>query len=181
MQNIEEILTDLKSLWALVNAFVQKVGDQASQENLRPDKWTIAEEFGHMILSAAPIAKVLNTDPKEFLHQDYLKRNSLTYQGLNDLYLDALKHQSTVAPARFIQSKDDISLSKDLIVKWSAIGHNLLDGFAHWNENELDNVQLKHPFLGLLTLREMLFFTHMHTAHHLRCLEQKALALSGLE
>jgi len=35
-----------------------------------------------------------------------------------------------------------------------------------WSEKELDRVRLPHPLLGKLTVREMLFFTLYHNAHH---------------
>src|SRR4051812_45312627 len=36
-----------------------------------------------------------------------------------------------------------------------------------WSERELDRVRLPHPLLGKLTVREMLFFTLYHNAHHM--------------
>lgn len=35
-----------------------------------------------------------------------------------------------------------------------------------WSEKDLDRVRLPHPLLGKLTVREMLFFTLYHNAHH---------------
>ncbi len=36
-----------------------------------------------------------------------------------------------------------------------------------WSEAALDRYRLPHPLLGKLTVREMLFFTLYHNAHHL--------------
>ncbi|MFY9822581.1 MAG: DinB family protein [Thermoanaerobaculia bacterium] len=36
-----------------------------------------------------------------------------------------------------------------------------------WSERKLDRVRLPHPLLGKLTVREMLFFTLYHNAHHM--------------
>jgi len=36
-----------------------------------------------------------------------------------------------------------------------------------WSEKDLDRVRLPHPLLGKLTVREMLFFTLYHSAHHM--------------
>jgi hypothetical protein len=36
-----------------------------------------------------------------------------------------------------------------------------------WSERAFDRVRLPHPLLGKLTVREMLFFTLYHNAHHL--------------
>jgi hypothetical protein len=35
-----------------------------------------------------------------------------------------------------------------------------------WSETDLDRYRLPHPLLGRLTVREMLFFTVQHLAHH---------------
>src|SRR5579859_3509649 len=37
---------------------------------------------------------------------------------------------------------------------------------ATWSEIDLDRYRLPHPLLGKLTVREMLFFTVQHLAHH---------------
>lgn len=181
MQNIHEISDELKILWFKTSDLVQKVGNQAAQEKPKADKWSISEEFGHIILSAAPISKVLNTDVNEFINKDNPARESLSYSRLNKLLIDALKLPNTVAPARFTQLKNDVPSWKDMIEQWKAIGQSLTSGLMGWSEYNLDFVQLKHPLLGKLTLREMLFFTHIHTAHHLKSLEQKALILSRLD
>ena len=36
-----------------------------------------------------------------------------------------------------------------------------------WSEEDLDRLRMPHPLLGKLTVREMLFFTLYHSAHHM--------------
>jgi len=37
----------------------------------------------------------------------------------------------------------------------------------NWTETELDTYQLPHLLFGMMTMREMLFFTLYHNWHHL--------------
>lgn len=43
---------------------------------------------------------------------------------------------------------------------------NLMSATGRWREWQLDRLRLPHPALGNLTVREMLFFTIYHHAHH---------------
>ena len=36
-----------------------------------------------------------------------------------------------------------------------------------WKDEQLDHYQVKHPILGLLTMRELAYFTIYHNGHHL--------------
>ena len=47
---------------------------------------------------------------------------------------------------------------------------------ATWNERSLDRYRLPHPLLGKLTVREMLFFTLYHNAHHVHVVARRLSA-----
>jgi hypothetical protein len=44
---------------------------------------------------------------------------------------------------------------------------SLRAALADWSEEPLDARAMRHPILGILTAREMLFFIHIHDRHHL--------------
>jgi len=54
----------------------------------------------------------------------------------------------------------------DLILNFHTINEKFLERTALLSENNLDNYQIPHPLIGLLTCREFLYFTHYHTMHH---------------
>lgn len=43
----------------------------------------------------------------------------------------------------------------------------LVQSAARLTEEQLDSLQIPIPYLGLITFREILYFTHFHTKHHL--------------
>src|SRR5262249_45344207 len=50
---------------------------------------------------------------------------------------------------------------------YAAEAESLRAALAGWSEGQLDERAMRHPILGLLTTREMLFFIHIHDRHHL--------------
>lgn len=57
----------------------------------------------------------------------------------------------------------------------SPLPQRLIDAVSLWTEEELDRGQLPHPVLGMVTMREMLFFTVIHNRLHAGDIE-RALA-----
>ena len=57
---------------------------------------------------------------------------------------------------------------------WCETQRGLAAAAARWDERSLDRYRLPHPLLGKLTVREMLFFTLYHNAHHLRIVEERS-------
>lgn len=49
-----------------------------------------------------------------------------------------------------------------------------------WSETALDRYRLPHPLLGKLTVREMLFFTVLHIAHHASKVEARQAAAESV-
>ena len=47
----------------------------------------------------------------------------------------------------------------------------LADQLAGWSEEELDRHQIPHPALGLISVREMVYFIGIHTRHHIAVLQ----------
>jgi hypothetical protein len=43
---------------------------------------------------------------------------------------------------------------------------NLINVLPSWTEEELDGANIVHPILGILTVREMLYFSLYHLYHH---------------
>jgi hypothetical protein len=61
-----------------------------------------------------------------------------------------------------------------VLASWSAASRDLQTRIASWDEAPLDRYCLPHPALGRLTVREMLFFSLYHNAHHLNLVVSRA-------
>lgn len=63
---------------------------------------------------------------------------------------------------------DDLEAwQREVLGSWRGAVSGLAAKIPAWSEAALDRYQLPHPLLGKLTVREMLFFTVYHNAHHL--------------
>ena len=180
MDRKTEIANDLEYLWLEVSEFMNRIGSQAAHAHPYPDVWTISNEFDHMILSAAPIAKVLNLGADKFDDQNLPNRIGLTYDSLEEWYWETLRSRKVQAPSRYVGDESSKPNLEDQCFKWETTGKGLIDGLGLWDEQSIDRVQLKHPLLSYLTMREMLFFTHIHTTHHFNSIHRKASFLSTL-
>jgi hypothetical protein len=55
----------------------------------------------------------------------------------------------------------------------SSAGLREAAAIAIWSEDALDRHALRHPLIGVLTVREMLFFGVVHERHHLRTVQTR--------
>ncbi|MEO1370066.1 MAG: DinB family protein, partial [Acidobacteriota bacterium] len=53
-------------------------------------------------------------------------------------------------------------------------GRQLDAAVAGWSDRQLDTLRLEHPILGAMTVRELLYFTLYHNAHHARRIRERA-------
>lgn len=135
--------------------------------------WSAAEELEHLNLSIRATSKAFNLP--EFLlvwtagrpatiarsYQESLKRyeRKLAEGGWdNRAFLPQLKHHN----------------AGELIDQWvknsTYYGNSLKYNRTNFS---LDDLQVKHPVLGKITLRELCYFTLYHTDHHLQKIQQR--------
>ena len=135
------------------------------------DRWSIAENFQHLILSGIPIASALNKSKAIFLVFGFARKPSRSYEQLYSDYKSALKN-GAVATSRFVPDRDIEYIKKDMLVTWKMIAEKFQSRLDLWSEADLDKYRIPHPVLGKLTFREMLFFTIFHNYHHLNRIEE---------
>ena len=54
----------------------------------------------------------------------------------------------------------------ELSTSWKILLQKAIDRLEYWSEERLEINGLPHPAIGVLTMREMLFFTILHTRRH---------------
>jgi len=75
------------------------------------------------------------------------------------------------------------SLPKKMIIHYNTTKKNIIETFRTQSDlvigrlpgltdHDLDNYQLPLPYMGLVTLEEMLYFTASHVAHHIDIVKQ---------
>jgi len=68
---------------------------------------------------------------------------------------------------------------EDIVKAFLAASGELRSAAARWDEQELDRHAMKHPLLGELTVREMLFFCVFHERHHAKGVRAQLADVSG--
>lgn len=135
-------------------------------------KWSAGENIQHLV-NATKMTNVAFNVPK-FVHvllYGKPHRASHGYSKVVDNYLRQLNHGAK-ASGVYVPKKRDYK--KELLQqRIQAQGDKLIASINNkWNEEQLDRYVIKHPILGLLTLRELAYFTIYHNDHHLKTIKQ---------
>ncbi|MGH7695800.1 MAG: DinB family protein [Gemmatimonadaceae bacterium] len=141
------------------------------------DKWSPAEHARHLWKSSAPLVVALKL-PAWLLRLRFgrPKQASRTFLRLRDDYRQELAtggQAGRFAPQREGAPHDPEGRRAEIMTHWSVENARLVRVLGSWNEHRLDAVQLPHPLLGMLTVREMMAFTVYHTSHHLTLVMQR--------
>ena len=140
----------------------------AAQHEDGSARWSPAQQVRHLTRSTYPLARAFAMPRLPLLIRfGFTLRRPGTYASLVRRYEKLL--ESKPQAGRFAPDPDastDDERRAEIMARFrDAISK--LDGAAEaWPERALDRYRLPHPALGKLTMREMLWFTVFHTAHH---------------
>jgi uncharacterized damage-inducible protein DinB len=143
------------------------------------DKWSIAEEFDHLLKSNVAICSSLKRKPIVYQWKFGKPNRPLrNFDEVQTRYNERLASVAgAVAPSPFI-SKEGQKFNKEEMLKfWESTINKLEKRIKQWSDKQLDRTLLPHPLLGKLMVREMLFFMVMHTEHHYLSLKKKLESL----
>ena len=135
-------------------------------------KWSAGKQLDHMIKSVAPVNMAMglpNFIPALLFGK--ANRPSKTYEELVAKYKSKLAAGGK-APAKFEPPFISFENKSKLIARLNGLVQSLCKKIGRRTEESLDKTILPHPLLGKLTLREMLYFTAYHAAHHQASIEQ---------
>jgi hypothetical protein len=176
-------MTDIRYKPDLTAAFVQLHTDLADTIATMPrdqfdapgrdGRWSPNAYLRHILLSFKPIVKALEMTPDKVRKAFPVAESSQrSYDDIVSLYKAGLargvraESQPSVLPESYRLPDDMTDERAYLLDQW----HNACQRFAAalelWDESDLESAQLPHPVIGLIPMREMLYFTHFHTALH---------------
>jgi hypothetical protein len=145
--------------------------------------WSPAEHMRHLAKSARPVAKAMGW-PRLMLLLAFGPHfgPSSSFAALRERYLARLAAGATAG--RFAPTRrpvpEDVEAGKAAVLReWREANAGLEAAAASWSERALDRCRMPHPVLGKLTVREMLAFTALHTAHHLNRVAERRGAAVG--
>jgi hypothetical protein len=171
-QTKQELITKLRHVQERLTADVQAMS-AAQFSTGTPEAWSAADYLKHLILSVKPAAKGLRL-PAERLKSMFgqVERPAYSYSQVVALYQKRLdegiraEDYDKVVPVSYRFPEGMTDEQQHLIEAWNESNTKFIEALEQWTDEELDSLQLPHPAVGLLSLREMGFFTLHHNALH---------------
>ena len=157
------------------NAFAQFAAPLTeAQFAHQPDgRWSVGDTAQHLYLSVKPVVRVLSSPREIFEQWGDAEGLSRTYEVLAETYHRVLQTTGIKAPTSFSPRPDDVPADKTaLITRLSDTYKALGDQLTAFSNRELDRYRMPHPALGMLSVREMVLFTGVHTRHHIAVLQR---------
>lgn len=167
--SIAETLDQTRVAFAEIEALLSNHSDEQLLQ--APEgKWHCLQQVKHLVISQKATLLAYKM-PGFAVGLVYGNRNggvSRSYDEIVEAYLAHLNNGAK-APAEY---EPKSGFDKDRLVNaFDKIGHDYLEAVAAKTEKELDTLQVKHPLLGKLTLRELAYFTLYHNRHHLKSMQ----------
>lgn len=138
----------------------------AAFESAPPGKWTPGMQVAHLAMSTRPVTLAMR-QPRTLLRvvMGRPRRESQDYDWVVAAYREALARGGK-APKGYVPREVPSERRNAAVDGFLREKTRLLAALDRWRDASLDTVQLPHPLIGKLTLREMLCFTLYHTRHH---------------
>lgn len=145
------------------------------------EAWSPAGHLRHLVKSVKAVAYGMGM-PKLALALRFGVGfgGSRSFGEIRDVYLQAIDDGRARATGRYASSSEipdgttPEAWRASLLDRWVQAGEGLAKALGRWSEGALDRHRLPHPILGKMTVREMLFFTAYHNAHHARRIHERA-------
>jgi len=178
----DEIVAELLRLSAEVERVATRFDTPtffAAQTEDGETRWSPAEQVRHLTKSTYPLVRAFAI-PRFVL----LLRFGARLRGSDDYvavatryakYLDTRPDSGRFRPGREQAAPDDARRA-DIMAHWRDATSRLSLAIERWPERALDRYRLPHPLMGLISTREMLYFTLFHTSHHARQMERRKKA-----
>lgn len=132
------------------------------------ERWSPAHHLDHLYRSNTPVAAGLGIRERlPYVAPDQQRRS---FGEVQAAYRTRLA-EGAQASGRFLpEPANDLGVQLELYRGSLKALHEQMQG---WSDDELDARGMPHPALGVLTAREMLYFTIEHNLHHLRGMQAR--------
>jgi hypothetical protein len=141
------------------------------------DGWTPVEHLDHLNIAVAAVARGFSMSRWMLrLRFGASRRGSRSMDQLRSDYV-ALLGAGAGASGPFVPERNaEIDVSerrRTLLERWHRVNARLSAAVEGWSEKQLDRIRFPHPILGMLTARELLYFTTYHGYHHIAAAQRR--------
>ncbi len=170
MKTKEDIKIALQLIFDDINTYLKNV-DSSSFKKSKNGKWSIAQNIDHLTLSNS-ITTIGLSMPIFALNTLYKKptRNAWNYDEVVWQYQLKL-NSGAKAPLPFTPKLSIVPIRSILERNWKNSFKRLLSNLDKWTDSDLDTAYISHPLLGVLSVRELMYFTVYHNRHHFETIQ----------
>jgi hypothetical protein len=148
--------------------FAVMISSQSDEdfERSADGKWSAGHQLDHIYRSIKPLrtaVKLPGFVPRLLFGRP--KDPSRSYEEVVARYNEKLAAGGK-AIGGFVPKAVEVGHRNRLLIKMTDTVESLARSVEKMDEEKLDRVQLPHPLMGKITLREMLHFTIYHVGHH---------------
>ncbi len=163
------IITNLKGAHL---AFWETALELPNTNSAVKGKWSVAQNTAHLNIALLRLSNYLAL-PKSGIASSFglSDRASASYAAAMALFKTTLGTRVTAAPGYEPQENLETSV-RDLVDQGKAVLEAFISHLLDWSEEDLETYNCPHPTLGKLTVREILYFTIYHVAHHHKTIQQ---------
>lgn len=168
----DQLIQDLRTSFQQAIDWINAQPEGNFNEELVAGKWTIAGHLYHLIKSTKSVSKGLRM-PKMGLRTMFGKNNrpERSYQAMVDKYKTALANTNIKAPSSYEAEAGRTFERPALIQRFEGELNDFIQALNSWNEDDMSIYVMPHPAIGKCTIREFVYFTTLHTYHHLDILK----------
>ncbi len=167
----QDIVDDIKKITDEVISYVETLTYQEVTNSI-DGKWSVNGNIEHLTKSIKPLTKALQV-PKFLLSYKFGKMNRAfkSYDEVLTKYNTAISAGLTPTRNPF-GPENDTTDRNYLLNDYKIQTKKLIKSLNSWDEKKLDIYVLPHPLIGKLSIREMLYFTHLHTNMHFETIKK---------
>lgn len=174
----EAMIALLQQNYAQLVAQVSQLDDRALL-HAPTEKWNALQQVDHLIKSVTPVNMAFGL-PSFVLSWRFgvANRPSRSYDALVDRYHIKLQAGGR-ASAAFVPPPEIAATEKEkLLLQLDKVVSQLARRTTKYKDFALDKYILPHPLLGMITLREMIYFTAYHASHHGKSIQHGLVSLA---
>jgi len=174
----EAMIALLQQNYAQLVTQVSQLDDRALL-HAPTEKWNALQQVDHLIKSVTPVNMAFGL-PSFVLSWRFgvANRPSRSYDALVDRYHIKLQAGGR-ASAAFVPPPEIAATEKEkLLLQLDKVVGQLVRRTTKYKDFALDKYILPHPLLGMITLREMIYFTAYHASHHGKSIQHGLVSLA---
>ncbi len=138
------------------------------------DKWSTGQQIEHLIKSAKAVNKGLGINKLVLRGMFGLNnRDEKSFNQLQDKFTNGIKTVGKIELPDYAPKHVENHQKEEMVKKLALELKTISNHVESWKEENLTKYILPHPMLGKLTIREMAYFTIIHTNHHLNSITEQ--------